>query len=51
MIQNNPDVSADNIPLKRFGQPEEVADVALLLACNGYVSGQTINVNGGMHMS
>ncbi|WP_158828023.1 3-oxoacyl-ACP reductase family protein [Mucilaginibacter lacusdianchii] len=51
MIKDNPKVSTELIPLKRFGQPEEVADVALLLACNGYVSGQTINVNGGMYMS
>jgi 3-oxoacyl-[acyl-carrier protein] reductase len=51
MIRNNDNISPDLIPLKRFGQPEEVADVALLLACNGYVSGQTINVNGGMYMS
>jgi 3-oxoacyl-[acyl-carrier protein] reductase len=51
MITNNHKASADLIPLKRLGQPEEVADVALLLACNGYVSGQTINVNGGMYMS
>jgi 3-oxoacyl-[acyl-carrier protein] reductase len=51
MIRNNDKISPDLIPLKRYGQPEEVADVALLLACNGYVSGQTINVNGGMYMS
>jgi len=51
MIAGNVNASADHVPVKRFGQPEEVADVALLLACNGYVSGQTINVNGGMYMS
>jgi len=51
MIKNNEKASADRIPIKRIGQPDEVADVALLLACNGYVSGQTINVNGGMYMS
>lgn len=51
MIGNNGQASADRIPLKRLGQPEEVADIALLLACNGYVSGQTINVNGGLYMS
>lgn len=51
MIKNNEKANADRIPLKRIGQPDEVADVALLLACNGYVSGQTINVNGGMYMS
>lgn len=51
MIKNNDKISPELLPVKRFGQPEEVADVALLLACNGYVSGQTINVNGGMYMS
>jgi 3-oxoacyl-[acyl-carrier protein] reductase len=29
----------------------EVADVALMLASNGYITGQTINVNGGWYMS
>jgi NAD(P)-dependent dehydrogenase (short-subunit alcohol dehydrogenase family) len=28
-----------------------VADVALALARNGYVTGQTVNVNGGWYMS
>jgi len=39
------------IPLGRFGTPEEVAPVAVLLAANGYITGQTINVNGGWYMS
>jgi 3-oxoacyl-[acyl-carrier protein] reductase len=51
MIKENDKISPNLLPVKRFGQPDEVADVALLLACNGYVSGQTINVNGGMYMS
>jgi 3-oxoacyl-[acyl-carrier protein] reductase len=51
MIKGNKKIKPEMLPVKRFGQPEEVADVALLLACNGYVSGQTINVNGGMYMS
>jgi 3-oxoacyl-[acyl-carrier protein] reductase len=51
MIKGNDRITTDLLPVKRFGQPDEVADVALLLACNGYVSGQTINVNGGMYMS
>jgi len=28
-----------------------VADVVLLLAQNGYITGQTINVNGGWYMA
>lgn len=41
-----------NIPLARFGKPEEVADVALFLACDmsGYVTGQVISTCGGMSM-
>jgi len=41
----------DAIPLGRFGTPEEVADVAVMLAKNGYITGQTININGGWYMS
>jgi 3-oxoacyl-[acyl-carrier protein] reductase len=51
MIRNNPNITPDLIPLKRFGQPQEVADAVLLLATNGYINGQTINVNGGLYMS
>jgi len=38
-----------NIPLKRFGEPAEVAQVALFLCSPlaSYVTGQTIEVNGG----
>ena len=38
-----------NIPLKRFGEPVEVAHVALFLCSPlaSYVTGQTLEVNGG----
>jgi 3-oxoacyl-[acyl-carrier protein] reductase len=39
------------IPVGRFGAPDEVAAVAVMLAKNGYLTGQTINVNGGWYMS
>ncbi len=35
------------IPLKRAGQPDEVADAAFYLATCGYVTGQIIEVDGG----
>jgi 3-oxoacyl-[acyl-carrier protein] reductase len=34
-----------------FGAADEVAAIALMLASNGYITGQTINVNGGWYMS
>ena len=39
------------IPLKRFGQAEEVAEAAVFLAKNRYITGQVINVDGGMVMN
>ncbi|OJG71363.1 3-ketoacyl-(acyl-carrier-protein) reductase [Enterococcus phoeniculicola] len=38
------------IPLQRFGQPENVAETAVFLAKSSYITGQVINVDGGMVM-
>lgn len=51
MIKDNPNIKPTLIPIGRFGQPDEVASVVLLLATNGYITGQTFNVNGGWYMS
>lgn len=40
----------NQIPLKKFGQPKDVADVAYFLAKQGYITGQVINIDGGMVM-
>jgi 3-oxoacyl-[acyl-carrier protein] reductase len=39
---------AARIPLGRFAEPDEVAQVVMLLVRNGYLTGQTIPVNGGL---
>ncbi|MBI4763749.1 MAG: SDR family oxidoreductase [Deltaproteobacteria bacterium] len=41
----------DRIPIGRLGTVEEVADVALMLVGNGYMTGQTIQVNGGLYQT
>jgi 3-oxoacyl-[acyl-carrier protein] reductase len=51
MVVGNPRARADLIPVGRFGKVEEVADVAVMLAGNGYITGQTINVDGGWYMT
>jgi 3-oxoacyl-[acyl-carrier protein] reductase len=51
MVRTNPKASPARIPVGRFGAIDEVSDVAVLLATNGYITGQTINVNGGWVMS
>jgi 3-oxoacyl-[acyl-carrier protein] reductase len=51
MIRNNPRAKPDLIPVGRFGTVDEVADVVVMLAANDYITGQTINVNGGWYMS
>lgn len=42
----------DGIPLKRYAEPREVADLALFLASDeaAYITGQAIGINGGMYM-
>ena len=40
------------IPMKRLGEPQEIADACLYLASDmaSYVTGETINVNGGIYI-
>jgi len=42
-----------SIPLNRLGQPAEIASTVSFLCSPGaaYITGETINVNGGMYMS
>lgn len=51
MVSSNPNARPDIIPMNRYGSVDEVADVAVMLVHNGYITGQTLNVNGGWYMA
>lgn len=50
---SNPAVkaAAESVPMKRLGEASEIADTAVYLASDrsSYITGQTINVNGGLY--
>jgi len=50
MVKANPRITPDMIPMGRFGTVEECAEVAVTIAGNAYMTGQTIALNGGMFM-
>lgn len=56
MTHNLPDMVKEEmlkrIPMRKLGQPEDVANAVVFLAsdCAKYITGETINVNGGMYM-
>lgn len=41
----------ETIPLKRFGTTDDVAEAAVFLAKNRYITGQVLNIDGGMVMN
>ncbi|HUU59737.1 MAG TPA: 3-oxoacyl-[acyl-carrier-protein] reductase [Phycisphaerae bacterium] len=49
--QQAKDIALSMIPLKRFGEPADVARAVAFLAsdASGYITGQVLSVDGGMH--
>lgn len=45
------ELTLSQIPLKKLGQVEDIARTAIFLATNKYITGQVINVDGGMVMN
>lgn len=51
MVASNPNASPRLIPMGHFGKVDDVASIAVMLAGNEYITGQTISVNGGWYMT
>ena len=45
------DMALEQIPMKRFGKPADIAQAVAFLAsdASGYITGQVLSVDGGMH--
>jgi len=51
MVRSNPNASPRLIPMGHFGKVDDIASIAIMLALNEYITGQTISVNGGWYMT
>ena len=51
MVTRNPNANPNLIPMGHFGKVGDVASVAVMLAANEYITGQTVSVNGGWYMT
>ncbi len=53
MTKNFTHFNPEAVPLRRIGKPEDVADVIVFLASerSRYITGETIDVNGGVYMT
>jgi len=51
MVAALPKDIASRIPVGKIGEPDEVGRIAVLLAQSSYITGQTINPNGGLYMT
>ena len=49
MLPGEPEELKQRIPVGRLGTPEEVADLALAVLRNGYLTNQVLGLDGGLH--
>ena len=51
MMQGMPNEAVQRIPVGRKGMPEEVAQAVVMVSANPYMTGQTVQLNGGLHFN
>lgn len=51
MMAANRKEAAARVPVGRLGSAEEVAAVVVMVAANAYMTGETVQVNGGLYFS
>lgn len=51
LSDKNKDAMLVNIPLQRFGQSSDIAEAVFFLANQSYITGTTLDVNGGLYMN
>ena len=53
MSESRQEALMGQIPSRRLGAPKDVAAAVVYLASDAarYITGETLNVNGGLHMS
>lgn len=49
MLPGDPGDLASRIPVGRLGKPDEVADLALAMLANGYLTSKIVAIDGGMY--
>jgi 3-oxoacyl-[acyl-carrier protein] reductase len=51
MMQGAANEAVQRIPVGRKGMPEEVAQTVVMVTANPYMTGQTVQLNGGLHFN
>lgn len=51
MVAGLPKDIASRIPMRRMGSPDEAGRLAVLLAQSDFITGQTLNPNGGLYLT
>jgi 3-oxoacyl-[acyl-carrier protein] reductase len=51
MLPGDPGELARSVPVGRLGRPGEVADLALAVMRNGYMTNHVVSIDGGIYPS